>query len=70
MLPTDTDTESTTIPLGFVNNPVSLCCDIPRDSPSGEYWIQTNSSTSPVQVYCDTIIRGTAAVTLQEGGQE
>ena len=54
MLPTDTDTESTTIPLGSVNNPASLCSDIPRDSLSGEYWIQTNSSASPVQVYCDT----------------
>ena len=53
MLPTNTVTEST-IPLGSVNNPASSCSDIPRDSPSGEYWIQTNSPTSPVQVYCDT----------------
>ena len=33
-------------------NPVSSCSDIPQDSPSGEYWIQT-SNNSPVQVYCD-----------------
>ena len=51
---TYTDKESTTIPLGSLNNPASSCSDIPHDSPSGEYWIQTNSSTSPVQVYCDT----------------
>ena len=34
-------------------HPVSSCSDIPQDSPSGEYWIQTNSTNSPVQVYCD-----------------
>ena len=26
---------------------------ITQDSPSGEYWIQTNNTNSPVQVYCD-----------------
>ena len=51
---TYTDVESTTIPLGSVNNPASSCSDISLDSPSGEYWIQTNSSISPVQVYCNT----------------
>ena len=33
-------------------NPVSSCSDIPQDSPSGHYWIQTRTS-SPVLVYCD-----------------
>ncbi len=32
---------------------VSSCSDIPQYKPSGEYWIVTNSSSSPVQVYCD-----------------
>ncbi len=32
---------------------VSSCSDIPQDRPSGEYWIATNSASSPVQAYCD-----------------
>ncbi len=39
--------------LGTINNPASSCSDIPQDQPSGEYWIATNSTSSPVQVYCD-----------------
>ncbi len=39
--------------LGTINNPASSCSDIPQDRPSGEYWIATNSTSSPVQVYCD-----------------
>ena len=39
--------------IGTFFNPVSSCSDIPQDSPSGEYWIQTNNNNSPVQVYCD-----------------
>ncbi len=39
--------------LGGVNNPASSCSDIPQDRPSGEYWIATDSTSSPVQVYCD-----------------
>ena len=55
MLPTDSaSTEPLTFPVGSINNPASSCSDITPHSPSGEYWIQTNSSTSPVQVYCDT----------------
>ena len=39
--------------IGTFFNPVSSCSDISQDSPSGEYWIQTCSRNSPVQVYCD-----------------
>ena len=39
--------------VGTFFNPVSSCSDIPQDSPSGEYWIQTISRNSPVQLYCD-----------------
>ena len=39
--------------LGTINNPASSCSDIPQDRPSGEYWIATDSTSSPVQVYCD-----------------
>ena len=39
--------------MGTLENPASSCSDIAQDSPSGEYWIQTSSSNSPVQVYCD-----------------
>ena len=38
---------------GTIEYPASSCSDISQDSPSGEYWIQTSSSNSPVQVYCD-----------------
>ncbi len=34
-----------------IGNPASSCSDIPQDRPSGEYWIATNSTSSPVQVY-------------------
>ncbi|XP_064387960.1 uncharacterized protein LOC135336168 [Halichondria panicea] len=39
--------------LGTINNPANSCSDIPQDRPSGEYWITTDSTSSPVQVYCD-----------------
>ncbi|XP_064388047.1 uncharacterized protein LOC135336227 [Halichondria panicea] len=39
--------------LGGINNPASSCSDIPQDRPSGEYWISTDRTSSPVQVYCD-----------------
>ncbi len=39
--------------LGTINNPASSCSELPQDRPSGEYWIATNSTSSPVQVYCD-----------------
>ena len=42
---------------GTIEHPASSCSDIPQDSPSGEYWIQTSSSNSPVQVYCDMTSR-------------
>ena len=54
--PPTTETPTTTEPpppIGSVENPASSCSDIPQDSPSGEYWIQTSSNNSPVQVYCD-----------------
>ena len=33
--------------------PVRSCSNIPSGSPSGYYWIQTNRTKSPVQIYCD-----------------
>ena len=42
-----------TLKLGTISYPVSSCSDIPQYKPSGEYWIATNSTSSPVQVYCD-----------------
>ena len=39
--------------LGTINNPANSCSDIPQDRPSGEYWIATDRTSSPVQVYCD-----------------
>ncbi len=55
---TDPPTESaatTEIPstIGTFDDPASSCSDIPQDRPSGEYWIATDSTSSPVQVYCD-----------------
>ena len=29
------------------------CSDLPPGSPSGDYWIQANGTSSPAQVYCD-----------------
>ncbi len=40
--------------LGTINNPASSCSELPQDRPSGYYWIATNSTSSPFQVYCDT----------------
>ena len=37
----------------FWNRPVRSCSDVPPGSPSGDYWIQTNGTINPVQVYCD-----------------
>ena len=37
----------------FWNRPVRSCSDVPPGSPSGDYWIQTNGTSNPVQVYCD-----------------
>ena len=34
-------------------NPVRSCKDVPQESPSGDYWIQADETSSPVQVYCD-----------------
>ena len=35
-------------------NPVRSCKDVPQESLSGDYWIQADETSSPVQVYCDT----------------
>ncbi len=45
--------QSSIIDLGTINNPASSCSELPQDRPSGEYWIAHNSTSSPVQVYCD-----------------
>ena len=42
---------------GTIEYPASSCSDISQDSPSGEYWIQTDNTNSPVQVYCDMTSR-------------
>ena len=39
--------------LGTISYPANSCNDIPQYKPSGEYWIVTNSTSFPVQVYCD-----------------
>ena len=39
-------------PKGTFLNPACSCSDIPQDSLSGEYWIQTDNN-SIVKVYCD-----------------
>ncbi len=39
--------------LGAIVYPANSCNDIPQYKPSGEYWMATNSTSSPVQVYCD-----------------
>ncbi|XP_064400166.1 uncharacterized protein LOC135346471 [Halichondria panicea] len=46
-------TEILQLHVGTVSHPVSSCSEIPQYKPSGEYWIATNSTSSPVQVYCD-----------------
>ena len=35
---------------GTIEYPASSCSDMAQDSLSGEYWIQTSSINSPVQV--------------------
>ena len=39
--------------LGTFWNPATSCSFLAPGSPSGDYWIQTNGTTNPVQVYCD-----------------
>ena len=39
--------------VGGMWNPATSCSAISRWSPSGEYWIQTNGTSNPIQVYCD-----------------
>ncbi len=39
---------------GSRDNPASSCTAFSENRPSGEYWIATDSTSSPVQVYCDT----------------
>ena len=40
--------------LGTFWNPATSCSFLTPGSPSGDYWIQTNGTSNPVQVYCDT----------------
>ncbi|XP_064401104.1 uncharacterized protein LOC135347143 [Halichondria panicea] len=42
-----------TLKLEGISYPASSCSDIPQYKPSGEYWIATDSTSSPVRVYCD-----------------
>ncbi len=39
--------------LGTVSYPAGSCSEMPQYKPSGAYWIATDSTSSPVQVYCD-----------------
>ena len=39
--------------VGSFWNPVRTCEEIVQESPFGYYWIQTNGTVSPVQVYCE-----------------
>ena len=48
---------------GTIEHPASSCSDIAQDSPSGEYWIQTINTNSPVQVYCDMTSRNCSCST-------
>ena len=54
--PTDpaTTTEPPTgPPIGSLMNPTRSCSDIPPHRSCGYYYIQTDNTSSPVQVYCD-----------------
>ncbi len=39
--------------IGSFENPASSCTAIPEDRTSGIYWIDTASTSVPIQVYCD-----------------
>ncbi len=47
---------------------VRSCSDIPQYKPSGEYWIATDSTSSPVQVSTVTWTEQAVAAALQEDG--
>ena len=46
--------ETVTAALAMFWNPLRSCKNVPRGSPSGDYWILADGTISPVQVYCDT----------------
>ena len=46
--------ETVTAALAMFWNPMRSCKNVPRGSPSGDYWILADGTISPVQVYCDT----------------
>ena len=46
--------ETVTAALAMLWNPLRSCKNVPRGSPSGDYWILADGTISPVQVYCDT----------------
>ena len=52
-LQNETVAAALTITLARFLNPVRSCKDVPQGSPSGDYWIQADETSSPVQVYCD-----------------
>ena len=57
---------------GTLANPAASCTDIPRDRPSGNYWIQTNNVDSPFQAFCDmdqTYCSCNAGKGVDESGQ-
>ncbi len=68
-----TDIELNLYPETRIGNPARSCNDISQDRPSGEYWIAANSTSSPVQVYCDMIRTScscnTACRRMDEGSQ-
>ncbi|XP_064406706.1 uncharacterized protein LOC135351587 [Halichondria panicea] len=44
---------ATELQIGSISKPASSCHDIPHYKSSGEYWIATDSTRIPVEVYCD-----------------
>ena len=50
------------LPKGKFFNPAISCRDIPQDSLSGEYWIQSNDTSTPVQMYCDMNARNCSCI--------
>ena len=46
--------EKNVVKIGSLENPATSCNDILQNRPSGLYWIQTNCTSPPSQVYCDT----------------
>ena len=51
--------------IGSLENPANSCRDIPQGWSSGNYWIQSSGTGSPVLVFCDTDTRNCRCGTSQ-----